>query len=85
MRFTKEQIEAGKTAKGGFSREQLALWGVKWPPKKGWRKQLEMRSPKTKWRPQQEQDDSAEKERQSMRELYLEKSGWDTFGEVRGE
>lgn len=27
----------------------------------------------------------AEKERQSMRELYLEKSGWDTFGEVRGE
>lgn len=27
----------------------------------------------------------AENERKSMRELYLEKSGWDTFGEVRGE
>lgn len=34
------EIEAGKTARGGWSRKQLAEWGVPWPPPKGWKKQL---------------------------------------------
>lgn len=40
-----------------------------------------------KWKKKQSEEElaRAEKERQSMRELYLEKSGWHTFGEIRGE
>lgn len=34
------EIEAGKTAKGGFTRAQLQAWGVPWPPPKGWLKAL---------------------------------------------
>ena len=34
--LTEEQIEAGKTEKGGYTRDQLAEWGVPWPPPKGW-------------------------------------------------
>jgi hypothetical protein len=39
-RLTKADIEAGKSAKGGFTRAILAEWGVPWPPPKGWRKRL---------------------------------------------
>ena len=34
------QIEASRTPKGGWTRDQLAAWGVPWPPPKGWRKAL---------------------------------------------
>ena len=34
------QIEAAKTAKGGWTRAQFEEWGVPWPPKAGWRKAL---------------------------------------------
>jgi guanosine-3',5'-bis(diphosphate) 3'-pyrophosphohydrolase len=40
---TKEEVQAGMTAKGGFTKAQLAAWGVPWPPPKGWRKSLEAR------------------------------------------
>lgn len=33
-------IEAGKSAKGGWTRAQLAEWGVPWPPPKGWKEAL---------------------------------------------
>jgi hypothetical protein len=39
-KFTEAQIEAGKSAKGGFTRAQLAKWGVAWPPPHGWRKAI---------------------------------------------
>jgi len=35
-----EEIEAAKTEKGGWTRAQLALWGVPWPPPKGWKERL---------------------------------------------
>ena len=35
-RLSIAEIEAGKTAKGGFTRAQLQKWGVAWPPPKGW-------------------------------------------------
>lgn len=35
-----EQIEAAKTARGGWTKKQLAEWGVPWPPPKGWRQNL---------------------------------------------
>ncbi|REE72175.1 hypothetical protein C8E05_1563 [Rhodococcus wratislaviensis] len=35
-----DEIEAAKTPKGGWTRDQLARWGVPWPPPKGWRQQL---------------------------------------------
>ena len=38
--LTEEDIEACRTAKGGFSKAQLAVWGVAWPPKTGWKKAL---------------------------------------------
>lgn len=36
-------IEAAKTPAGAWSAMQLAEWGVKWPPKAGWRRNLEAR------------------------------------------
>ena len=40
MKLTNAEIEACMTPRGGFTREQLAKWGVPWPPPKGWRKNL---------------------------------------------
>jgi len=40
-RPTPEQIEAARTPKGGWTKAQLAEWGVAWPPRKGWRRELE--------------------------------------------
>lgn len=33
---TKAELEAGKTAKGGYTKTQLAAWGVPYPPPHGW-------------------------------------------------
>lgn len=38
---TEKVIEAGKSAKGGFTKSTLKSWGIEWPPPKGWRKDLE--------------------------------------------
>ncbi|MFB7896163.1 hypothetical protein ACFC1B_07510 [Streptomyces xiamenensis] len=35
-----EEIEAARTPAGGWKRDQLAAWGVAWPPPKGWKKDL---------------------------------------------
>lgn len=40
MRVSREEIEANSTSAGGFTREQLAKWGVSWPPPKGWKDEL---------------------------------------------
>jgi hypothetical protein len=40
MNVTAEEIEAAKTTAGGWTREQLAKWGVPWPPPKGWKQAL---------------------------------------------
>jgi len=40
MQITEEEIDAGRTANGGFTREQLAKWNVPWPPPKGWKRRL---------------------------------------------
>ena len=34
------EIDAAKTAAGGWTRDQLAEWDVPWPPPKGWRRKL---------------------------------------------
>lgn len=34
---TKEMIEAGKSLRGGWSKAQLAMLGVPWPPSSGWK------------------------------------------------
>jgi hypothetical protein len=36
-----KEIELNKTAKGGWTRITLESWGVPWPPRKGWKKELE--------------------------------------------
>lgn len=38
--FTEEEIDAGRTSKGGWTRETLTGWGVPWPPPRGWRREL---------------------------------------------
>ncbi|MET7301041.1 hypothetical protein [Embleya sp. NPDC005575] len=35
-----EEIEAARTPAGGWTRKQLAEWGVPWPAPKGWKKHL---------------------------------------------
>jgi hypothetical protein len=35
-RLTPAEIEAGRSPAGGFTRAQLAAWGVPWPPPAGW-------------------------------------------------
>jgi hypothetical protein len=37
---TAQEIEAAKTPQGGWTQEQLAQWGVPWPPPKGWKAAL---------------------------------------------
>jgi len=51
---TAAEIEAGRTKRGGWTRKQLAKWGVSWPPPKGWRRRLEQEkraSPRRKLKP----------------------------------
>ena len=43
--MTDEQIEAGKSPRGGWTRKTLARWGVPWPPPKGWRTALRTGQP----------------------------------------
>ena len=38
--MTQDEIEAGRTEKGGFTRKTLKGWGVDWPPPRGWKKSL---------------------------------------------
>jgi transcriptional regulator with XRE-family HTH domain len=40
LRISELEIEAERTAKGGWTRATLAKWGVPWPPPKGWRRAL---------------------------------------------
>lgn len=37
---TEAEIDAARTPAGGWTKDQLAQWGVPWPPPKGWRKRL---------------------------------------------
>ena len=37
---TREEIEAARTPKGGWTRAQLEAWGVPWPPTKDWRDRI---------------------------------------------
>jgi hypothetical protein len=46
MPITRAEFEAGRTAKGGFTRAQLAAWGEPWPLKTGWARRLLGRPPK---------------------------------------
>lgn len=36
MRLTKQMLLDGKSSRGGWSREQMRLLGVRWPLRKGW-------------------------------------------------
>lgn len=40
MILTHELIEQGKSRIGGWSRDQLELLGVEWPPVAGWKDRL---------------------------------------------
>lgn len=38
-----EQIEIARTPAGGWTRATLSSWGVEWPPRRGWKRDLEER------------------------------------------
>lgn len=40
LMVTRDELEKARTARGGYTREQLKKWGVPWPPPKGWKKAL---------------------------------------------
>lgn len=40
IKLSAEEIDAARSAKGGFDRATLAAWGVPWPPPMGWRQML---------------------------------------------
>lgn len=40
VRVTAELIEAGRSERGGWSKVQLALLGVSWPPLPGWKREV---------------------------------------------
>ena len=48
-----EEVDAARTAAGGWTRAQLAAWGVPWPPPAGWRYALAER-----WHTSQVEGDS---------------------------
>lgn len=37
---SREEIEYHRTPRGGFTKATLAMWGVPWPPPKGWLENL---------------------------------------------
>lgn len=37
---TDEEIRSKQSPAGGWTKSDLAEWGVPWPPPKGWRKRL---------------------------------------------
>jgi hypothetical protein len=37
---TADEIEAAKTPRGGWTHKQLTQWGVGWPPRRGWKRNL---------------------------------------------
>jgi hypothetical protein len=41
VHVTPEDIIAAMTPAGAWTRVQLADWGVRWPPRDGWRRALE--------------------------------------------
>ena len=40
VKVTAEEIEAARSPSGGFTKAQLAKWGVPWPPPRGWKERL---------------------------------------------
>lgn len=40
QRWRRQVIEKGKSKKGGYTRKQLAEWGIAWPPLAGWKEHL---------------------------------------------
>ena len=40
MPISADELEAGKSPAGGYTKSQLAKWGVPWPPPKGWKEAL---------------------------------------------
>lgn len=43
---TRAEVMAARSQKGGWTKEQLAKWGVSWPPPKGWLRELVGEPPK---------------------------------------
>jgi hypothetical protein len=45
--MTEDEIMAARTPKGGWTKKQLAEWGMPWPPPKGWIEALVVRRDKS--------------------------------------
>lgn len=69
------EIEASKTPKGGWTKQQLAAWGVEWPPVKGWKRRLIQR-----WHEEQKQKhkQQAQEEKRERRNMTMEQE-WQRY------
>lgn len=38
--FKEAEVDQARTPRGGWTRDQLAKWGVPWPPPAGWKREL---------------------------------------------
>jgi hypothetical protein len=54
--LTEDEIDAGRSPAGGWTRDTLARWGVPWPPPKGWRQALLDGTPIPIVKPPQDQE-----------------------------
>jgi hypothetical protein len=85
--LSEDEIEAGKSEKGGWTRATLAEWGVSWPPPRGWKRALtEGVDPETYKRPEPESHpDSIESELfHELVMLLIERGLGDLLGEIDG-
>ena len=69
MKLTEAEIEKGRSASGGFTRKQLAAWGVSWPPPKGWKSALLKGSAQK--RTEQPRRDNSKAAREARRNHWL--------------
>lgn len=84
MQISREVTDMFRTERGGWTRKQLAEWGVNWPPLNGWRKRLALgldpnipdhKPIKRKKQAKVPFNQDAEQARVEMKKLYQEKSG----------
>lgn len=45
QKISQREILAARTPAGGWTRAQLAEWGVPWPPPRGWKQKLQIPEP----------------------------------------
>lgn len=81
MHISADEIEEKKTVKGGWTKKQLAEWGINWPPQKGWKEALINGTSVQKAVKEVKIDKSEEQELQWYH--YLKQHGFKTIVQIK--